>query len=60
MLGPDAPADAIARLEHDHALAGLLHASGRGEARVTGADHADVSVDPFRHRQLRKMYSLRV
>ena len=50
LLGPDASADSVPRLEHRDGLAGLGQPAGRGEPGVARSDDADVGLDPFRHR----------
>src|SRR5262249_17392634 len=49
-MGPDATADAVARLEHDDRFPGLREPARCGEPGVTGADDADVHVDALSHR----------
>src|SRR5919199_4988733 len=44
VLRPDAPADAVARLEHDDLVAGAAGLSCGGEAGVAGPHDADASV----------------
>ena len=51
VFGPDAPADAVAGLEHHDGLAGLHQAASGREPRVAGTHHTDVAVDLPRHRR---------
>ena len=50
VVGPDAPADAVARFEDDDRLAGLRQAPRGGEAGVSRADDTDVRIHPLSHR----------
>ena len=51
LLRPDPAADPVARFEHGDRLARLRQSTGSGQTGVSGADHADVDVDPLSHRR---------